>query len=99
VVAGSNEEESIATIEPTGEGKGSSGTPENAVGLLLKPRTLVVNYTPTMWMARRAAIAEWGIPSDIPFDDFIDVILDKFFEDRGIKFGGYIVMSKKGGDD
>ena len=70
-------------------------TPDTTVKVKVVPRAFVMAYTPTMMMARRAAIEEWGMPEDTRLDEFIDAVLDKFFEDRGIKLGGYIVMSRR----
>lgn len=48
-------------------------------------------YTPIMYMARIASEEQWGWSADMPFEDFIDIILIHFFKDRGITLQGYIV--------
>lgn len=84
----------MAEDRPEGSEKGSVGPPAKATRVAFVPKTLVVDYTPTMLIAREAAIKEWGVPEDTRFDDFLDGILMQFFEDRGITLAGYIVRKE-----
>jgi hypothetical protein len=83
---------------PQGSEKPSAVSPAKATRLAFVPKTLVVDYTPTMLIARDAAIREWHVPEDTRFDDFLDAILSQFFEDRGITLAGYIVRTKEAED-
>ncbi len=67
--------------------------PDIVTKVSFQPQTLITNFTPTMMIARRAAITEWGIPEDTRFDDFLDAVLSQFFEDRGITIAAYVVKT------
>jgi len=63
----------------------------HATQLRLVPRVFTCDYTPVMRAAQVAASEVWKWP-DMPFEDFVDTILNMFFKSRGIILTGYIIQ-------
>lgn len=66
----------------------------SAQRLNMIPRAFTCDYTPVMRAAQVAAQELWGWP-EMDFSDFLDTILFHFFDDRGIKIGGYYVVKEQ----
>jgi hypothetical protein len=94
------------TIPTTDGGKdGQKATSVAVAGLRestfteVSPRTFRMNSA-MIWQAREAAINEWGWPTDMTPEEFLDTYLYISFKQRGIILGGYTVLSpSRDGDD
>jgi len=73
---------------------------QDATSLRVVPRIYTIPFTPIMNMGREAAVREWGWPSDMAFEDFLDTVIYHMFNDRNITLIGYIVNDKvEGGNN
>lgn len=72
---------------------------DKAQFIKFNPYVFNCRYTRIMHIARLVTIKEWGWPEDLPFEDFIDIILYHFFKDRGITLQEYIVEGKHGNEE
>ena len=82
----------LAPAKASGDGGKEPGKKKESPGLLrMTPIVITCQYTPIMYIARQAAVEQWGWDPDIPFEDFMDTILYHAFKDRGITLQGYIL--------
>lgn len=53
------------------------------------PRIFTTTYTPIMHQAQDAATRYFGWPENLPFEDFLDTVIYKYFKEHGIHLGQY----------
>ena len=68
--------------------------PSEAQTYQIVPRAFTMSST-MLWMAKRAAVSEWGWDPELTMEDFLDTYLYISFKQRGIVLGGYTVTDQE----